>query len=1357
MKNNFLRIIVFGFLVLGFYGCGSSQDTSNGSPDVGPQSQGGKAPAQGAAPHAESARALEDSNPLFIQYRNIWDGFSENTKRRVRENYAHAETLTGPGPGGQGYFDTLFGRVSPKFAQPRSPNPLEEVRRSREEPNRDGPLFFSRPPLFSHSVMNRGTCTDAPLNFLCLSDPAGNYTTVSPIITVRGSVDLNQVATSGTLIAMLSIINEATNHTDIMYSLTVDPMHSDFYAITSDIAFFEKQIVLPEAGNYTILLTALDHAGTSPVPSMGVHVHLQGVPQLGDFCLTPPLPPDPGNLAISDPQHRHDEVHSLDHVRMRSVNLYINLATAGIENVGVRIENRGTNGQSFVRYRASGTAREHDSGPVLDGVNLCNYRIQGAVASAENLTLYPGSNHFTVTVHNTQLDLLGLSPAQPSTVEFELIYDFVNGLPAVKFMLLSPPDGSIVQAQEPADPQNRQTVPISFCLTDNPHPTSPSHCLNQWNGNIPQVFFNNNGSDDDLAIPVTQIHQVGHTGTFNIDPVKPLLGGNLIYATVTHPDINTTDVNENILGTLVGSFGFGKINPLFANGRLNNPPFVGTDNFLKRGVSLDLHGSFLDGDLKQMIQNYLNSNDFKQNKFFSSFGRSTVGGTNTCNEVGGYSLDTADSTVNFFAGTTTIGNFTVQQVQPDNSGRLHLTLTLDGVNGQDALRGRADLRGLNSRVQLVEDGVDLGFIPIFISIRQLTIHLDAYFGKENGINKLFIVQPANRSVVDITGVDAFGRYIFIEDNRNPLARALVNLYGPGDVLGDSFKRQLKRTLLCGVENNLNQSMTGWAIDIQNLMGNNTNPFRIPFEFPFLSKVFGIEIAYDLSRGNIYINAQGLQFKNIPLRIIPTRNGDGQQSMSRLVGILTGGITEAQLSENEIQLKRSVAQNMNLLGSLSTPLQANEVNQLLQPTIALLTNTSHQLSVQLSEDAINQALFAANLAGLLDLDIDPNFYTQNQINPIRYLLPTVQDMVGGQTLVDVNRNGIQDDELEPVMLRLRTDKFIPPTLHFLTEAEVTDLATTVDHDTMPPNTNTLNSRLKYFRLSLSNIEVSLYRVNSLEKKRFCIYTGAEIAQPDAASLPNTSPILVANSNSIVPAAPDYGRVCKQTASPVFERPSAGCPDVNPDPRVHDYEEKEITVRNAQPTAADLLVRYKGSLILTGVIENVDRGVLFNNKNYDFNFSTSPPSPLLRSDAKTENFLRLRFLPGNTIKGAAAWKFKIAEDANGEPINHTSFSEATLTSQLTLVGSLLERAMGDNCKNLNSIQVPLPDRFPGVPAQSPTGLMDTLHDDFLVNHLEFGQNPNTLPQIFIENNNAPSFLDVLGHLGVCYTDNSGCSMP
>src|SRR5262249_19800259 len=203
------------------------------------------------------------------------------------------------------------------------------------------------------------------------------------------------------------------------------------------------------------------------------------------------------------------------------------------------------------------------------------------------------------------------------------------------------------------------------------------------------------------------------------------------------------------------------------------------------------------------------------------------------------------------------------------------------------------------------------------------------------------------------------RPIFVDSSRNPLAAGLELLDWQQGLLLTQFNNILNGTLLCGVEdgvNNTNSGALGKAIvDLEKLTGYNANIFRLPLNLTLIGKTLSMDVAYDILRASaINFDPQGIHIINAPLRFNP-----GPTVLTQLAKDLADGI----------------------VGSVSRWMDDSET----QPQRGA-TNEDHTVALGLGEDALNQIFAAAVQSGFLDLDVDANFYTTNGITPTKALAP-----------------------------------------------------------------------------------------------------------------------------------------------------------------------------------------------------------------------------------------------------------------------------------------------------------------------------------------------------------------------------------
>jgi hypothetical protein len=1316
-KKIFQTIIGLTFFIFAITGCGglrensqseptqnnSTSSTTTTSPLVSAPGTPGNLPPPSTT-HAEqvSEPSLGAQNTIFFQRKDVWDEFSDKLKSEVQGNYAHSASLTGAGAGGHGYYNTLFGRVSPVFRSSRSSFPLIPLSIN----GGGGPFVFK--------ALSATIGCDATSSFLCISKPQDGDSTVVDAITVTGAINLDETAqfTSTDPVILISVFRQSGE------ALNEYPLAASDITVSSSgspqIGTFSKTVGLSGPDSYTITVSAFKNSGDSvELISLAATVIRQDVPQIELVSLLPPESPDPGNLYLEDSSKRHDPVQTGNTVSMSSVKATVKLSSPGTGNVGIIFQNLDEKGNLF--YSSDGDSSFGATDPAADGTTL--------PTKSATLPLLPGLNHIRITAHNDSIDALyesqGLPPPPPSTIDVNL----TNMTPSVNIRLLSPKDGSIVKASNYLD----EKVEIQYCLTDlpalpgRPAPSSPGHCIQEWSGEKPVVTFNGAVvSDGNISLDHA-------TGVYTAQ-VDPQIGGNVIKIAVTNAQFSPAPDQGKAaaIGNLTASFGYGKVHNLFVNGALNEDR-----NFLHRGLSVEVDKGIITRDAKKMLFNYLNGPDFKET-FAKAFKNDATTPDGVCTELGAATVEHGNTSLEFINSSLTLGNgandstpFEISELEPTDLNKLNVTVKLKGLHAD------ANLVGLTPTSQATYHGEPANWpLPLRFDIGELKIRIALTFKKEDGISKIDIVRRSrNSDAVQIVGDDQLGNFVSVDSSRNAAAIGFEELNSQTGIIRQTIKDSFEKAVLCNVENGLNHPTAGlgkWETDLKKLVDyNNLNPFRIPIEFELLNNLIGIDIAYDLLRGDITFNGRGVQIKNVPIRISPS-----PRILNHLVSLFGGSISQDALTDQDKQLLSSPSKD--LIGSLSSPISPQD-----PPPAEALTNDVRNVSVELSEDAINQVLFSANLNNLLDLEIDPNFYTNNKINFIDQATPTLQDMLGVK--IDLNQNGLDDDDRLPVQLRVRTDKTIPPTLHFLSQDELNNFAQAVNaslnnsnNGSSTSNTTSgssaskqkLNPNLKIFRLSLANLDLAFYRVYPLSAdvggvKNFC-HKKEDIADADASSRALVPPLKVTgdpNGNALKPA-------CAQPVAVFTEKTGATCGDA--------YEEKVVPVKNGPVISAvpevsgedpAPLVRFKVNLVLHGVIEGVYREVLFADKNKD-------------PHAKPKNFVRIKLLPVDFGSSAFLADLHVVE-------NHTSFTEEQLGNRLK--NGVLPVALSNDCAGFNEIRIPVPDRFPSATTTSSSGLVDTLKK-LGVDYLEFGNDDSNLPQAFVDDNRL--YVDVLAHLGVCF---------
>ncbi len=1346
MKSIFLKnqLTLIALMLFSLSACGGGNSPGNDSASAN-QGQGatnatstsnplspGNLPPPGSTPSAQSENDMSSSSQFFAR-KQLWDSFSEPLKAQIMKSYN--AKLSGPGPGGIGYFNTLFGRVSPKKVGSSQSALLKD----------QGHFLKSGQRMYLMDYVSGQDVATQYCNFLCLDSPQDNLNTVYDSVIIAGRVNMSKAAGWAPTdpVLMISVFKQIESGSETVAqdipvygtevaSTPVSPPSSSSgsgsesqpaqQAAPEDIGTFGKTVPLTGPGAYTVVITSFqkDESGNVSENSKYFTIYRQDIPTIEVLTITPP---SSGNQAVSDPAHRNDPLKKDSDTlkdkydsNMTAVDLVVKVTTAAKskdaldKNVGILFQNY--DDQNILRYSSSG-ARSFNTLPDAD---------QTPIKKAE-LPLFNGENNIVIISHNQQLDdfyeSMGLTPPPPQKIQFLI----KNTLPSVQIKLLSPQDGSVV---EPAT--SNESVKISFCMTDLPKlrdmaATQPGQCIANWNGDQPVVKFNALQYGKDASYPLSYD---ATSGIYSIQ-TQPVLGSNTIQISVANknyipPIVTTTTDNTdpqnpktttqttNIdLGSLSASFLYGKMNKIIENGKLNE-----TDNLLKRGISLQINRNIITHDLKKMLEKYLNQDSFKQG-LRDIFRKNDSGPSIVCTKTGSLSIDHGDTSINFLEEGFSVGNIVVNKMEPNSDNRFWLDVTVQGLHGE------ADLRGFNVPMQVQIGGKDASFVPISVYIKEIRARIAVRFEKEDGINKLRIEKQSDGSdAVTLIGDGPMGNVAHVNSTRNPLAAGLEAYDAQTGLLSKSFADTLQSTVLCGVEGGLNNKESGlprWDADLLKLVSyNNQNPFRISTEFELLNKTIGLDIAYDILRGDIKFAYNGIVISNIPLRFTPS-----PKILGDLMNQYTSGI----------------------LGSLSMPFQAKEA-----PPSLPGTDENKNISLSLSEDAINQALFAASAAGVLNLDIDPNFYSSHGNNFISLALPSVKGMfpITDNLIVDFNHNGVQDDEDLPVLLRVRPDPAYPPALHFLNKDEVKTLANQIKKARTGDDQSVLNEDLHIFRLSISNLELAFYLEEAISKsqggfKSFCSASANEVSFADSElKRGKVDPIFVMNNMK------DKVDACSQSVSRTYESPDGTCATHYDTPFTTPV--KNGAIISAVPGQADApVVRMKVNLVVYGALQGVYREVLAADK-YDLS-PTDGAVGVKKDSYSATTFARIKILnyqsadkgegPGNLSTSVT-----IVE-------NHTSGSSKDLTEHL--IGTILNSALNTDCQYFNEIRIPIPDSFLKDKSTLSDSLKQTLQD-FGLDYINLGLGNDQVPEIPYNDGvdasspvSNPLYLDLKAHLGLC----------
>lgn len=1317
MKRSNLKIfILLALLSASILGCGAEGGeganggaSANGENPLSP----GNLPPPGSDASSADLSALANHSNLFFQRKELWDSFSDELKAKVWESYSKSGSLVGAGPGGHGYYNTLFGRVSPRKAGGASLPKVEFLKGDHAMYLMDQIGMPGQGVQYCDSI-----CIDSPLDKL---------KTVYDSVIISGRINLSKSAvfSPSDPIMMVSVFKQ--NGEAVTEEMPIYPSDVSSTPVSpptagggseaqpapevkeEDIGSFGKTVPLMGPGEYTVVLSFfLNNDGEVSAQPVYITIYRQDIPNIELLTLTPP---PTGNQNVPDPAHRNDPLKKIGEdlkgeyqAGMLGVNAVVKVSTASNsidalkENVGILFQNYDISGK--LRYSSSGNESFNSVSAFVPELP----EDQSPAKKAE-LPLFGGYNKIVITSHNQQLDdfytSMGLNPPPSQKIEFNI----QNTLPSVNIKMLNPANGSLVEPTGAAG----EDMQISFCMTDLPNypgrtpPAQSGECIPNWNGEKPTVIFNNYEYGKTPAAPLSYD---ATTGIYSFR-AKPMLGANILNISIANksylPDWtdNTNPEKPITVSTNLGeaqvSFNYGKVNKLIENGKLKE-----SDNFLSRGMSLEINKQVISTDLKKILAKYLNQDSFKQS-LRDIFSKKDSGPPVVCTETGSLSISDGDTSIDFLPEGFDIGNIEVNQIEPKSDGRLYLDVTIQGFHGE------ANLRGFNAPVQIQIGGKDASFVPLSVWVKELRARIALRLGKENGLMKVMIErQAAGEKAVTLVGDGPLGNVAHVNSTRNPLAAGLEAYDAQTGLLSKSFGESLESTILCGVEAGLNHKENGlpkWDADLFKLVAyNNLNPFRIPLEFELLNNLVGLDIAYDLLRSSIQFNSQGITIKNIPLRFTPSPRALGNLAVQYASGVL---------------------------GSLSLPNQSPELEASLPKT-----GEAKNVSMSLSEDAVNQALFAATAAGMLNLDIDPNFYSNHQINFISLALPTVDGMFPNKK-VDFNQNGVQDDENLPVLLRIKGDPANAPVLHFLTKQEVDELADKVNANLGADN-GTLNKDLHIFRLSVSNLELAFYLVQPYSKaqggyKEYCTSSDSGTFVDSETTRSPVDPILITGKSEPTLA-------CSQKLSLTYENTQGTCGK--------GYQPFTAPVKNgpivsAVPGSEEVpVVRMKANLVLYGVVQGVYREVMSADK-WELDPADSA-NAVAKPDPKPSTFARLKLLtyaPADPLI-----QIRVTE-------NYSSFSEKQLTSYL--VDTILKSALGKECEFFNEIRIPIPDSLLKDKSSMSQGFKDLL-DNLGLDSISLGTLEGLIPELPYHRNapagedgaSNPLYLDLKAHLGLCY---------
>ncbi len=1184
-------------------------------------------------------------------------------------------------------------------------------------------------PKVFYETLTETLCLDGS-EFICVSKPQDNEGTAADTYTVEGGIELCQVQ-SGVYPARagwITVVPPGRTYNILLSRVRNCPMGD-----SKDVYSFSQSIDTPGPGpiNYLVSVNSIKVGGT-PDSKTRTLVR-QGAPKIRLVKLSPAdgLP----NIYPQDPAKRFADLCTdpncqgllPNKVSLPAIKATIELTTPGT-NVSVKIMN----------YSDDGSGK-------LDP-NKLNYVSAGDEFNKSGLTatktatlrLLPGKNHFKIVAE---------TPNLPPPFELpEVVVDNID--PMVGVRILSPKEKVIESHSKVGTAYLLNEVSIQFCLVNLPNlegrnGSEPNKCISNWEGDKPRLRLNGVDVTDHVTCdnasgicnftPIQAQKELPKAPTCTIDPETQklkcssdgsssaglvMLGNNIFTISALLPkkwDDPALPVSHLPVPTVVtSSFGYGMSNkPNLDNGILKQ-------GLLQGALTLEIDKKILTQDLKKAIITYLGSKGFKDTLKETLGSKGTPSGLSCTVSSGKKITDDGKTSISlkddFEVGNATIDQWEVRDypAPPPNTYTIHKLVL--GITVQD-LYGTMDIATGPLDVDI--------FRNVKINIKSLKImNLLAHFEPgANGLQKLVIEKGSSPALMVEAG------------DRDPSGSGLILIPQWSDraavgLIKGSFIDGIEANIFCFLGSKVSDPVAGlprWENDLQQITkykrGDDSNPLRQNIiDQLVLGQPLNLDLAFNpLRASSIQFDRQGLQLVHMPLRIAP-----GKEILEKM----------------DLDFLKSV-------GSLSRVTSLPDVNVVYPPWNALVncdaaspfcrkykfpipaehTYQEYNIGVQVSEDLINQALFAANLTGLLNLNIDPEFFINNQFGFIRQVTPTIKDFFDPSLQIDANQNGFNDDSNLPVRLSLKTDPALAPHLHFLGLGEISALVNNVKKSTGKVD---LNPALKYFRLTLSNVEVSIYPLKPKSYATYCVSKEGQEA-PDTEKRGTVPQLDLADA--------------LQTGAPQKTSFFFPC-TMNPDPMKYEVQSVPTATEPLDPSTVPL-VRLRVDLAMHGVIEGSYDEVLGGDKyTTDKNGATWPtpknasPTPFVRA-----RILSTNFGPSDSSFEAFTYEARVIENNTGI-LNIPVFEKNNLEKQLK---KILQKSLGSAGENFNEIRISLPKTFPGT--NKITDLTKTLQEDFGIDYFKLllgdESKPDSLllPQAMIDESPWPADLNLLSVFYIC----------
>lgn len=1254
-------VLMLGMFSGALTGCGVAEQDSATSSVSQPRED---VPTEGVQPdihlNVPPPSVHQEFSDQYNQVKSQMNNFSPDLKLAIANN---AAKFFSPSPGGD---ET---EVSTDNSTPSQGNGDDAAAPS--------------PPVF-HTLMGGtlpleedGNC-DPKAQFLCLDAPRppegfSQVYTIDAGVDVVVRMDLTQLAVFGSQdpVAIVSIFNSDSGGAATEMLIMPEDVQS---TSDPDVGRFETAVPLGGNGKFTIVVSAyrnINDGEANELFSKMVEVYRTGQADI-EFVEAKKL--TQGTLGT--------EVSDGDTISAEALQLTVKLLSTYSPGIQIRFEN----------YDEAG----HLKGFVAVGhVSSLQGQFDGTDWSyTAPLLLHLGVNEIRIVASNPQLEAqLGDQAPDSMTLTFTVTNFF--GRPTLKVISPDPAEPLVAQHSE------HQKVELSFCYTMIPElaaegrgAADPDQCITGSLGLEACLFVNGRKIGMVGGGPNPDGDTIDYNpaeGVFTAR-VTPDFGINLYQINVTE------DKCETALFTQAGSFIFGQPHPMIEDG------VIGEDGlFTQRGVHLDVDRSFLEGEVKGAIQAFLDRPE-TADMILGIFKSTARKPGYTCDDfidpnTGRPVQSNGDTSIEFLEDSFTLGPgdgsgraIELKSLTTGSSGMLELSVVLNGMHGE------ADLTPVESTGNTF-NGMDLGFLPISFAIQKLEMNIGVAFpldhkaidsdgDGEKDTRRLDLKTLPGKELFRITGDGPLGKAIYINSSRNPLAAGLELLDWQSNLLGNTFNAIMGGTLLCGIEEGQNNTSSGVigkaAVDLQNIQSKNPNIFRLSFDQEILGKQIKLDVAVDALKAEIEFDEEGIHVRNIPVRANPAAS-----VLSTLATEFEKGIL-GPVSRYRITAEQDPQKN--------------------------ITNSTHVLGVEIGEDVINQALFAAVGAGLLDLGVDAKFYKEKEIIPNEEIAPNGAKLAPG---VDINRDGVVDesDEMTPVRLELSPDKRMPPTVSFLSDEEVARFITeeeasadsgddsgTTDPsgDTPPPDESPTHpywvAGQTYFRIAVANLEIAAYKQEFIPEslgglRHYCKKTWSDDPSIPAKGFCNISSAVLVDDNDIPNDQP-------------------GCEDGEVVSMTNDngvkLSHQSRTLANADEVVP--LYRIRMNAVLHGKISGINREISAKERIQD------PQAPV-------RTVLHMQFAPSPISPRALIPAVEVIE-------NNTNISDEEIISRWD---TILTGAIGDRCRGLNELRIPINDSIEFDPEK------EGLIQDIGLTAIDLGTDPETLPEAFIDDNRL--YLDLL----------------